>query len=57
MSWFALLLNLPWIATGGLSMAAGWLLAAVIMAITIIRLPWTRSAFNIALYTLMPFGQ
>ena len=57
MSWFALLLNLLWIATGGLYMAAGWLLAAVIMAITIIGLPWARSAFNIALYTLMPFGQ
>jgi uncharacterized membrane protein YccF (DUF307 family) len=38
-------------------MAAGWLLAAVIMAITIIGLPWTRAAFNIALYTLLPFGQ
>ena len=57
MSWFALLLNLLWIAFGGLYMAAGWLLAAVIMAITIIGLPWARSAFNIALYTLMPFGQ
>ena len=57
MSWFALLLNLLWIATGGLYMAAGWLLAAVIMAITIIGLPWTRAAFNIAVYTLMPFGQ
>jgi uncharacterized membrane protein YccF (DUF307 family) len=57
MSWFALLLNLLWIACGGLYMAAGWLVAAVIMAITIIGLPWARSAFNIALYTLMPFGQ
>jgi uncharacterized membrane protein YccF (DUF307 family) len=38
-------------------MTAGWLLAAVIMAITIIGLPWTRAAFNIALYTLLPFGQ
>jgi uncharacterized membrane protein YccF (DUF307 family) len=57
MSWFALLLNLLWIAFGGLYMVAGWLLAAVIMAITIIGLPWARSAFNIALYTLMPFGQ
>jgi uncharacterized membrane protein YccF (DUF307 family) len=38
-------------------MAAGWLLAAVIMAITIIGLPWARAAFNIALYTFLPFGQ
>ena len=57
MSWFALLLNLLWIATGGLYMAAGWLLAAVIMAITIIGLPWAKAAFNIAIYTLLPFGQ
>ena len=27
------------------------------MAITIIGLPWTRAAFNIAVYTLLPFGQ
>ncbi len=27
------------------------------MAITIIGLPWTRAAFNIAAYTLLPFGQ
>src|ERR1700739_2221222 len=27
------------------------------MAITIIGLPWARAAFNIAVYTLLPFGQ
>src|SRR5262249_26195469 len=52
-----LLLNILWIVTGGIWMAAGWVIAAVIMAITIIGLPWTRAAFNIALYTLLPFGQ
>ena len=52
-----LLLNILWIVTGGLWMAAGWLLAAVIMAVTIIGLPWARAAFNIALYALLPFGQ
>jgi len=31
--------------------------AATIMAITIIGLPWARAAFNIAVYTLLPFGQ
>ena len=34
-----LLLNRLWIVTGGIWMAAGWLLAAVIMALTIIGLP------------------
>ena len=38
-------------------MAFGWVVAAVIMAITIIGLPWARAAFNIAVYTLLPFGQ
>jgi len=37
-------------------MAVGWLIAAAIMAITIIGLPWARAAFNIASYTLLPFG-
>jgi uncharacterized membrane protein YccF (DUF307 family) len=57
MSFINLLLNILWIVFGGLWMAAGWLLAAVIMAITIIGIPWARAAFNIALYTLIPFGR
>jgi len=57
MSVIAVLLNLLWIIFGGLWMAAGWMIAAVVMAITIIGLPWTRAAFNIAVYTLLPFGQ
>ena len=57
MSPFSILLNILWILFGGAWMAAGWLVAAVIMAITIIGLPWARAAFNIAVYTLLPFGQ
>ncbi len=56
MSIFRLLLNVLWIVFGGLWMAAGWLIAALVMAITIIGLLWTRAAFNIAVYTLLPFG-
>ncbi len=51
------LLNLLWIVLGGLWMAVGWVVAAILMAVTIVGLPWTRAAFNIALYTLLPFGQ
>jgi uncharacterized membrane protein YccF (DUF307 family) len=53
----SILLNILWILIGGAWMAFGWLIAAVIMAITIIGLPWARAAFNIAVYTLLPFGQ
>ena len=57
MSPVSLLLNLIWIVFGGLWMSAGWMIAGVVMAITIIGLPWTRAAFNIAAYTLLPFGR
>jgi uncharacterized membrane protein YccF (DUF307 family) len=53
----SLLLNVLWIVFGGLWMAVGWLFAALIMAITIIGLPWARAALTIAGYTLLPFGQ
>jgi len=57
MSDVSLILNVLWIVCGGLWMAAGWLIAAVIMAITIVGLPWARAALTIAGYTLLPFGQ
>jgi uncharacterized membrane protein YccF (DUF307 family) len=56
MSPVSLLLNILWIIFGGLEMAVAWVIAAAIMAITIIGLPWARAALNIALYTLLPFG-
>src|SRR5437879_11392892 len=56
MSPVSLLLNVLWIVLGGAWMAFGWLVAAVVMAITIVGIPWARAAFNIAAYTLSPFG-
>ena len=56
MSPVSLLLNIIWIVIGGAYMAFGWLIASIIMAITIIGIPWARAAFNIAAYTLFPFG-
>jgi uncharacterized membrane protein YccF (DUF307 family) len=50
------LLNLIWIVFGGIWMALGWVIAGIIMAITIIGIPWARASFNIARYTLLPFG-
>ena len=51
----SILLNVLWILIGGAWMAFGWLIAAIVMAITIIGIPWARAAFNIAVYTLLPF--
>jgi uncharacterized membrane protein YccF (DUF307 family) len=53
----SIFLNILWLLLGGVWMAAGWVVAAIIMATTIIGLPWARAAFNIAVYTLLPFGQ
>jgi uncharacterized membrane protein YccF (DUF307 family) len=57
MSPFSLLLNILWMIFGGVWMAVGWFVAAVIMAITIVGIPWARAAFNIASYALLPFGR
>jgi len=56
MSVFSLLLNVLWVIFGGAWMGLAWLIASVIMAITIIGIPWARAAFNIAVYTFLPFG-
>jgi len=45
-----------WLICGGLPAAIAWLIAAALMAITIIGLPWSFAAVRIALYTLLPFG-
>ncbi|MFA7431827.1 MAG: YccF domain-containing protein, partial [Rhodospirillaceae bacterium] len=47
----ALILNIIWVVLGGFVMFLAWLLAAFIMVITIIGIPWARAAFNIALYS------
>jgi uncharacterized membrane protein YccF (DUF307 family) len=57
MSPISLVLNVLWMIFGGIWMAVGWLIATVIVAITIIGLPWARAAFNIASYTLLPLGR
>jgi uncharacterized membrane protein YccF (DUF307 family) len=57
MSPVSVVLNLLWLVFGGVWMAFGWIVAAVIMAITIIGIPWARAAFNIASYALLPFGR
>jgi uncharacterized membrane protein YccF (DUF307 family) len=52
------LLNLVWmIFGGGLLSAIGWALAGLLMALSIIGLPWTPAALRVAEYSLLPFGR
>ena len=53
----SLLLNLLWIVFGGLWMAVGWIVAAVIMAITIIGLPFAWAHLKLAGLALWPIGK
>jgi uncharacterized membrane protein YccF (DUF307 family) len=50
------ILNLIWFVLGGFIAGLGWLLAGILMALTIVGLPWARSCFMIARYTFWPFG-
>lgn len=50
-------LNVLWLIFGGFMAALGWFIAGVVMAITIVGLPWAFSAFRTAGYTLWPFGR
>lgn len=53
----SLLLNILWVILGGFFMALGWWLAGLLMAITIIGLPWARACFVIGAFSLWPFGK
>ena len=53
----ATLLNILWVVLGGLFMAIGWWLAGLLMALTIIGLPWARACFVIGNFSLWPFGK
>jgi uncharacterized membrane protein YccF (DUF307 family) len=51
------ILNLLWLLLGGLWLAIGYALAAVICFILIITIPFGIAALRIALYCLWPFGR
>jgi len=52
-----LVLNILWFIFGGFISGLAWLLAALILAITIIGLPWSAAALRIALFSFAPFGR
>ena len=52
------LLNILWNVPGfGFVVAFCWVLAGLLMAVTIIGLPWAKACFTLANYTLAPFGR
>jgi uncharacterized membrane protein YccF (DUF307 family) len=53
----ALILNILWFIFGGWISGLAWLLAGVILAITIVGLPWSAAAFRIGLFSFAPFGR
>jgi uncharacterized membrane protein YccF (DUF307 family) len=52
-----LILNVIWLIFGGLWLALGYLLAAVICFVLIITIPFGFAALRIAVYALWPFGR
>jgi len=52
-----LLLNVLWFILGGWISGTLWVLAGVILAITVIGLPWTPAAFRLAGFSYFPFGK
>ena len=52
-----LILNIIWLVFGGLWLALGYFLAAIICFILIITIPFGIAAFRIAGYVLWPFGR
>lgn len=49
--------NILWFVLGGFFMALGWLFFGLIAFITIVGIPWGKSSFVIAKFSLFPFGQ
>jgi uncharacterized membrane protein YccF (DUF307 family) len=51
------ILNVLWFVLGGVWMGLGWWVAGVVMAISIVGLPWARSCFVIGSFAFWPFGR
>lgn len=52
-----LILNIIWLIFGGLWLALGYLVAALICFVLIITIPFGFAALRIAVYALWPFGR
>lgn len=53
----SLLLNVLWFILGGFITGCLWLLGGLLLAITIVGLPWTLAAWRVAGFAFAPFGR
>jgi uncharacterized membrane protein YccF (DUF307 family) len=53
----SLILNVLWFIFGGFLMGLGWLLAAILMVITVVGIPWAGAALTVAGFAFWPFGR
>jgi len=51
-----LLLNILWFILGGFAAGFAWLLGGLVLAVTIVGLPWSAAAFRIGVFAFAPFG-
>lgn len=51
------LLNLIWLVLSGIWLFLGYMLAALIMFVLIVTIPWGIAAARIGVYALWPFGK
>lgn len=50
-------LNIIWLVLGGLWLFLGYLIAAVLLCVTVIGIPFGVAAFRVGRYALWPFGR
>jgi uncharacterized membrane protein YccF (DUF307 family) len=53
----SLLMNVLWFIFGGWISGTLWIVAGVLLAITVVGLPWSPAAFRMAGFSYAPFGK
>jgi uncharacterized membrane protein YccF (DUF307 family) len=49
--------NLLWFVLGGFWMGLGWWIVGLVMAVSIIGIPWARACFVFGSFCFLPFGR
>lgn len=51
------LLNALWFVFGGFASGLAWLIGGLVLALTVVGLPWVPAAFRIGMFSFAPFGR